>query len=160
MTPKHWRWRADPSPPGPVVVFDMDGVLSDATGRQHYLDGPGKKDWKGFFEACDEDTLIEEVARLTELLDPAATVVLLTGRPVRVQGKTLDWLARHGVRWDLLVMRPAGDYSASLEFKRETISELRQQGFDVRLAFEDDLRNRDMFRAEGVPCVYVHSGYY
>jgi len=160
VTPKHWRWRADPSPPGPVVVFDMDGVLSDATGRQHYLDGPGKKDWKGFFEACDEDTLIEEVARLTELLDPAATVVLLTGRPVRVQGKTLDWLARHGVRWDLLVMRPAGDYSASLEFKRETISELRQQGFDVRLAFEDDLRNRDMFRAEGVPCVYVHSGYY
>jgi len=160
VTPKHWRWRADPSPPGPVVVFDIDGVLSDATGRQHYLDGPGKKDWKGFFEACDEDTLIEEVARLTELLDPAATVVLLTGRPVRVQGKTLDWLARHGVRWDLLVMRPAGDYSASLEFKRETISELRQQGFDVRLAFEDDLRNRDMFRAEGVPCVYVHSGYY
>ena len=28
------------------------------------------------------------------------------------------------------------------------------------LAFEDDRRNLEMFRAEGVPCVYIHSGYY
>ena len=32
--------------------------------------------------------------------------------------------------------------------------------FDLRLAFEDDRRNVDMFHAEGVPCVYIHSGYY
>ena len=158
--PKHWRWRSDPSPPSPAVVFDIDGVLSDASGRQHFLDASGRKDWKGFFDACDEDPLIEEMARLTELIDPAATVVLLTGRPLRVQQKTLDWLARHPLRWDLLVMRPSGDYSAALEFKRTTIAELRKRDFDVRLAIEDDLRNRDMFREEGVPCIYVDSGYY
>ena len=62
-TPRHWRWRKDPCPPGPVVVFDMDGVLSDATGRQHFLAGPGRKDWKGFFDACGEDALLEDVAR-------------------------------------------------------------------------------------------------
>jgi hypothetical protein len=28
------------------------------------------------------------------------------------------------------------------------------------LAFEDDPRNVEMFRQEGVPCVYLHSGYY
>jgi hypothetical protein len=33
-------------------------------------------------------------------------------------------------------------------------------GFDLRLAFEDDRRNLEMFRAEGVPCIYIHSGYY
>jgi hypothetical protein len=33
-------------------------------------------------------------------------------------------------------------------------------GFDLRLAFEDDRRNVDMFHAAGVPCVYIHSGYY
>ena len=33
-------------------------------------------------------------------------------------------------------------------------------GFDLRLAFEDDRRNVEMFRAEGIPCLYVHSGYY
>ena len=33
-------------------------------------------------------------------------------------------------------------------------------GFDLRLAFEDDPRNVAMFRAEGIACVYIHSGYY
>ena len=40
------------------------------------------------------------------------------------------------------------------------MAELRNIGFDVRLAFEDDIRNKEMFEAEGVPCVYLHSGYY
>ena len=48
----------------------------------------------------------------------------------------------------------------SREFKRRTVFELRHYGFDLRLAFEDDRRNYDMFHAEGVPCVYIHSGYY
>ena len=138
----------------------MDGVLSDATNRQHYLQGPGRKDWEGFFDACGEDALIEEVAVLSELLDAGLTVVLLTGRPLRVRRVTLEWLDLHNPRWDLLVMRPYGNYAAALEFKRSTVGELRERGFDLRLAFEDDRRNYDMFREEGVPCIYLHSGYY
>ncbi len=158
--PRHWRWKGEPREPGPAVVFDIDGVLSDASARQHFLTGPGKKDWKGFFDAVGEDPLIEEVARLTEVLDPAVTIVLLTGRPLRVQPLTLTWLEKYGPRWDLLVMRPSGNYGLSPESKRSTVAELRTRGFDVRLAIEDDTRNRDMFLAEGVPCIYLHSGYY
>ena len=33
-------------------------------------------------------------------------------------------------------------------------------GFELKLCFEDDLRNVEMFRAEGVPSLYIHSGYY
>ena len=146
------------------MVFDIDGVLSDATKRQHFLDGDGRKDgrkdWRGFFDACGDDELIVETGRLTELLDPAVAVVLLTGRPVRVRQLTVDWLDGNGVRWDLLVMRDAGDYSAALEFKRRTVAQLRARGLDLRLAFEDDERNHRMFLDEGVPCMYIHSGYY
>ena len=138
----------------------MDGVLSDASARQHFLAGPGRKDWKGFFDACGDDPLIEEVARLLELLDPGVTIVLLTGRPLRVQPLTVAWLERNQPRWDLLVMRPHGKYSMSPDFKRGTVHDLRDRGFDIRLAVEDDLRNQEMFRAEGVPCIYLHSGYY
>jgi hypothetical protein len=53
-----------------------------------------------------------------------------------------------------------GDYSAAREFKRDTVAQLRAYGFDLRLAFEDDRRNLEMFRGEGIPCVYIHSGYY
>ena len=137
----------------------MDGVLSDAASRQHFIER-GRRDWRAFFDACGDDPLIEEVARLVELLDDELVVVLLTGRPLRVQPQTLAWLERYRLRWDLLIMRDVGDYAAAREFKRDTAYDLRQYGFDLRLAFEDDRRNLEMFRAEGVPCVYVHSGYY
>ncbi len=145
---------------GAAVLVDIDGVLSDATGRQHFLEDQAKRNWRGFFDACGDDPLIAEVARLLELLDRELHIVLLTGRPVRVQPQTLAWLERYDVRWDLLIMRNAGDYAAAREFKRGTVGELRDHGFDLRLAFEDDRRNLEMFHEEGVPCVYIHSGYY
>lgn len=157
--PIHWHWRAGPVEPGPSVVFDMDGVLSDAAGRQHLLEWP-RRDWDAFFEAVGEDELIGEVARLLDVLDPSLCIVLLTARPIRVQPQTLVWLAEHGLRWDLLVMRDWGDYGAAREFKRDAVHDLRAHGFELRLAFEDDRRNVDMFHREGVPCVYIHSGYY
>ncbi len=137
----------------------MDGVLSDAAGRQHYLDRP-YRDWEAFFAAGGDAQLISEVARLLEVLDPGLQIILLTARPIRVQRQTLGWLERYQLRWDLLIMRDFGDYDASRDFKQRTVWELRQFGFDLRLAFEDDRRNYDMFHAEGIPCVYIHSGYY
>jgi hypothetical protein len=141
------------------VVFDIDGVLSDAAGRQHYLER-GRRDWNAFFDACGEDPLITEVGRVLELLDPSLAIVLLTGRPISVQPITCAWLARYELRWDLLIMRDYGDYEAATHFKRRTVGELRDHGFDLRLAFEDDRRNVAMFHREGIPCVYIHSGYF
>lgn len=157
--PPNWRFRAGPPGPGPAVVFDIDGVLSDAAGRQHYLEW-GNQDWDAFFDACGEDPLVTEVARLLELLDPGLRVVLLTGRPLRVRPQTLAWLARYELRWDLLVMRHRGEYARAAVFKRAAVEELRRAGLDLRLAFEDDPRNRDMFHRAGIPCIYIHSGYY
>lgn len=145
--------------PGPAVVFDLDGVLSDAASRQHFIEAD-QRDWEGFFDACGDDPLIEEVACLLSLLDPRLHIVLLTGRPVRVQPQTRAWLERYDLRWDLLIMRDYGDYTAARDFKRSTVAHLRRFGFDLRLAFEDDRRNLEMFRGEGVACVYIHSGYY
>ena len=104
--------------------------------------------------------MIDQIARLLELLDPGLLVVLLTARPTTTRAATLGWLERHGVRWDLLVMRDAGDFRPSHEAKLEAVHALRGVGFDLRLAIDDDPRNAAMFRAEGVPCVELHSGYY
>jgi hypothetical protein len=141
-------------------VFDVDGVLSDASARQHHLEGPGRRDWQSFFEAAKDDALIDEISALTEVIDAHLVVVLLTARPTQIDQLTLEWLERHDVRWDLLVMRPEGDRRPSPDAKRMAVHELRAGGFDLRLAFDDDRRNVAMFQAEGVPCVYIHSGYY
>jgi len=158
----NWTWRTGDGaahPAGPAVIFDIDGVLSDAAGRQHFLEH-GRRDWASFFEACGNDPVIEEVARLLELLDPSLAVILLTGRPFRVHPQTVAWLKRYGLRWDLLVMRSRGDYAQVTDFKQAVVEELRAHGFDLRLAFEDDPSNHAMYVAAGVPCVYIHSGYY
>src|SRR3954463_2375714 len=107
-TPPNWQWRDGPVT-GPTIVFDMDGVLSDAAGRQHFLESPSR-DWEAFFDACGEDELIAEVARLLDVIRDDHRIVLLTARPLRVRPPTLAWLARYELRWDLLVMRDTGDY--------------------------------------------------
>jgi hypothetical protein len=158
----NWCWHREEGsahPGGPAVIFDIDGVLSDAAGRQHFLE-QGNRDWSAFFEACGDDPVIEEIARLLELLDSSLAVVLLTGRPLRVQPQTLAWLHRYGLRWDLLVMREQGDYAQVTSFKQKTVMDLRARHFDLRLAFEDDPSNHAMYVADGIPCVYIHSGYY
>lgn len=155
--PENWLWRAEPRPPGPVVIFDVDGVLADAAGRQHHLD---QGDWRRFFDEVGEDPLVEEVARLADLLVDDLVVVLVTGRPRRVQDATVAWLERHDLRWDLLIMRDFGDYAGVDRYKRDSLHRLRDLGYDVRLALDDDPKNHAMYVDEGVPCLYVHSGYY
>jgi len=156
---ENWLWRTGPVEVGPTVVFDLDGVLSDAAGRQHYIEYPFP-DWESFFHACGDDALISEVARLLEVIDADHRVVLLTARPIRVQRQTLAWLERYDLRWDVLIMREYGDYMAARSFKQRSVAELRHFGFDLRLAFEDDPRNVHMFHSQDVPCIYIHSGYY
>jgi hypothetical protein len=114
--PEHWTWRDGPVGPGPAVVVDLDGVLSDAASRQHYLESP-RQDWRSFFDACGDDDVIEEIRVLLELLADDLRVVLLTARPARVHHLTEAWLRRYRIRWDLLVMRPYGDYDVSRAFK-------------------------------------------
>ncbi len=157
--PENWWWRDAPITPGRAVVFDIDGVLADAAHRQHLITG-GRRNWQVFFELCGKDALIEEVANMGRLLDSGLQIVLCTARPSSVVDETVEWLLRHDVRWDLLVMREWGDYSFARDFKRYTVHELRAFGFALEMAVEDDPRNKVMFDDEGIPCVYIHSGYH
>ncbi len=157
--PENWTWRAGTVPPGPAVVVDIDGVLSDASTRQHYIEAP-RADWRSFFDACGDDQVIEEVKALLDLLDQSLRIVLLTARPHRVHHLTEAWLRHYEIRWDLLVMRSWGDHDWARDFKQSAVWDLRRAGFELRLAFEDDPSNVEMLRAEGIPTLYVHSGYY
>ena len=149
------------SSPGPAVVFDIDGVLSDAASRQHYLEAP-RRDWDAFFDACGDDPVIEEVARAPRPARPRPAH-RAAHRPARARPRSSPrrGCAATSIRWDLLVMRPWGDYELRPRLQAvDACGDLRDYGFDLRLAFEDDRRNVEMFRREGVPCVYFHSGYY
>jgi hypothetical protein len=144
-----------------MVVVDIDGVLADASGRQHFLNNPeGVRDWKAFFGAVGSDPLLPDTVALLDLLDPSLVVVLLSARPGWVFDITLEWTLRHPIRWDLLITRDDGSIAGAAEFKRQVVRSLVDDGFEARFAFDDDERIVDMFRAERIPVSYVHSGYY
>ena len=139
--------------------MDVDGVLSDASGRQHLLaDEP--KSWAAFFEASLADPPISEGIRLVAGLVGERAMVLVTARPARLADTTVAWLERNSVPWDLLVMRADDDHRSSPEVKAEALERLRADGYEVQLAIDDDPGNVRMYRAAGVATVYLHSGYY
>jgi hypothetical protein len=155
------RWRERPRLGGKAALVDIDGVLSDASGRQHFLNNDeGIRDWRGFFGAVGGDPTLPGMGRLLDLLDADVTIVLLSGRPSWVIDITVEWLQRHGIRWDLLVLRDDDDLADAASYKRDVLVELQGLGYDVQLAFDDDRRIVAMYHEAHIPCIYLHSGYY
>ena len=134
-------------------------MVSDASSRQHYLDGP-ERNWHAFFDASVDDPLISEGLGLVARLAEGRVVALVTARPARLASTTLAWLDRHDVDWDLLVMREDKDRRSSPDTKRDLLAQLRASGYTPVVALDDDVANLVMYRTEGVATIYIHSGYY
>jgi uncharacterized HAD superfamily protein len=139
------------------VCVDIDGVLADATHRQYLLD---YHDWDSFFMAVGEDGLLEPQAAMLRLVGADHVIALVTSRPQWIADRTTNWLMRHDIRWDVLIMRSNGDYRQAPAVKASAVEQLRDAGFDPVLAFDDDVRNVAAYDRSGVPCVYIHSGYH
>ena len=147
---------------GPLVILDLDGVISDATHRQHFLRG-AFKDFRGFFTAAPDDPPLETGLALAASVDDDHTVAILTARPHYMSDDTRSWLAANDVRHDLLILRPEhgrGSRGPSADFKRHELNRLRAAGYEVTAAIDDDERIIEMYRSEGVFALYTHSGYY
>jgi len=156
----NWNWRDAPVEPGNIILVDVDGVISDGTHRQHFLQ-QAKKDWTSFFEHCDKDDPLVHQMAMINAFDPTLPIVLLTARPHHLRDKSLEWLSRQNMRWDALILRDKRDGTLrSPQFKQRSVRQLRKQGYEPIVSFDDDQRNVAMFHAEDVPCVYIHSGYY
>ena len=153
----HWRWRDGPIDGGPAVIVDVDGVISDASSRQHLAK---TRRWDEFFAGCPDDPPLEAAVALVGSLTSDVAVALLTARPWHLLEATLRWLKMHEIRWDLLILRPPNSGGSSRSYKATEVDNLRHYGFQLLYALEDDPRNVEMYAEAEVPCVYVYSGYY
>lgn len=154
-----WFWPSDDRPEGPTLCVDVDGVLADATHRQHLLRSRWR-DWDGFFEAAGADGLLAQQAILLDTVAADHVIAMVTARPAWIADITIAWFIEHDVRWDLLVMRSNSDFGPSAKMKAAAVENLRTRGLDPVLAVDDDARNVAAYAELGVPCVYIHSGYH
>ena len=160
--PANWYYREGAPRSGRMAIFDLDGVISNASGRQHFLRG-GRWDLRGFFMAADRDPPIPWGLGLAASVVDDCAVAILTARPDYVTGITRSWIAEHQVRHDLLILRSGsgrGSQGTAADFKRYELARLRAAGYEIVLAVDDAQQNVDMYRSEGVFAFYVESGYY
>lgn len=160
--PNHWTSNGGRPIGGRTIVFDLDGVIADASHRQHFLaaERSSDKDWDGFFNACVDDPVIEQGRRLVGSISDDFCVVILTARIHETRDKTVAWLSANGVRHDWLILRGHHQGAISTEWKREQLEHLEEAGAVIELALDDDPRNIAMLRDLGLTATYIHSGYY
>jgi FMN phosphatase YigB (HAD superfamily) len=154
----HERIMTDPTRKR-VIIFDIDGTLANVDHRVHHLHGRNK-DWGAFFAAADADRPHDEIAYLNRMLaaDPHNVVLIVTGRPERQRAATLDWLERHGIRFDAAFFRPTNDRREDSQVKGDILEQIIADYGMPYLVFEDRARVVDMWRSHGIRCLQVDVG--
>lgn len=89
----------DPALP-PAYLVDMDGTLASMGDRR------GPYDWHRVGEDEPIQAVLDVVDRLTR--GSGRKVIVMSGRDEVCRDITLDWLYKHDVRCDELLMRPPG----------------------------------------------------
>jgi adenylylsulfate kinase-like enzyme len=139
---------ADPALPT-AVLCDIDGTLADHDG----LRGPYD------LERCEVDRLIPSTAdALVAFAARGDRVVLVSGRGEDVRAHTERWLAAHGVTYDELWMRKAGDTRGDDVVKGELFDAHIRLRFNVRVVLDDRDRVVALWRRLGLPCWQVNYG--
>jgi len=138
-------------------LFDIDGTIADLTHRLPHIQKM-PKDWDAFFDACGDDTPIQHIIDLAFALCAYAPVVYVSGRSERVRESTARWLIKHGLPTGQIYMRRDGDYRPDHEIKVELLAQLRADGFEPIMAFDDRNQVVEMWRANGIPCAQVAAG--
>ena len=139
-----------------IVVFDIDGTLADVSGRVHHLNKK-PKDWDAFFKGIPQDKAIQSMLRLCNILYSAGIkIVLCSGRSEQYRPETVEWLVRHGVQYDELLLRGAKDKRTDSVVKREILAGLDRS--KILFVVEDRRGVVEMWRSEGLVCLQCVPG--
>ena len=141
-----------------LVVFDLDGTLALNEHRQHFVARPKgeKKDWTGFFDACDLDEPNEPVILLlNHLHNLGHRVEIWSGRTDSVKEKTFFWLGENNVSYVPIKMRKGNDNTPDVELKKQWLDECDEKPI---MCFDDRDSVVAMWRANDIVCLQVAPG--
>ncbi len=145
----------------PCAVFDIDGTLAefDAEALGPLVHGV-EKHWDAFHDAMATTPEIAPVARvLRHLKAGGETIVLCSGRPEGWVARTEDWLRANDLPFDGIYLRPAGaDELSDPDVKRALLAQMRADGFEPWIVFDDRASVVDFWRSEGLICLQCAPG--
>jgi phosphoglycolate phosphatase-like HAD superfamily hydrolase len=147
----------------PCYIFDIDGTIANGDHRLHHITTEGQpKNWDAYFDACGDDEPIEHMADLAQkLYAGGATILYVSGRNERCREATLTWLERHyfpRTPSNRIYMRALTDFRADDIVKIELLAQIRVDGYEPLMAFDDRNRVVKAWREAGIPCAQVAEG--
>jgi hypothetical protein len=141
-----------------TIVFDLDGTVTNPEHRQHFVRG-NPKNWNAFAAGIPLDAPHQDIIWLLKVLKSAGCVILLaSGRGEESRVDTMDWLMKHNVPFDALYMRNRNDYRPDDIVKKELLDQMRSDGHDPYMVFDDRDSVVNMWRKNGIRCMQVAPG--
>lgn len=136
-----------------AVVIDLDGTLCNVVHRLKHLDPTHPEyDYEAWNDALVNDEPNDWCLFLLRMLfKKGFAVILLTGRPERVRQITKDWLIRHSIQYDKLLMKPDEyDHMPSEDFKDIAYEKFIKPNYDVLFCLDDTAKVSQMWRSKGL----------
>jgi hypothetical protein len=139
-----------------AYLFDMDGTMTDVSSIRHHLVGADRNFHKFHRASVDCPPHPEVVGAAVEAHRAGIAVIICTARVETYWPETQFWLRHHlPVPYDAIYMRRKGDYRKDGIIKRELLGEMREDGFNVVRAWDDNPAVVAVWESEGIEVTVV-----
>lgn len=136
-----------------AIICDLDGTLCNINHRLHYIKGPGKKNWKAFFEGLRDDSPNFWCQSIVNNLADIYKIVFCSGRTDTYQGLTENWLSKWGIGYDDLFMRQRDDFRKDNIVKEVLLDFEILTRYEPAFIIDDRKQVIDMWRKRGYTCL-------
>ena len=137
-----------------AVIFDMDGTLCDVEPIRHYVTGE-RRNFDAFHKASLWCRPNDNVRTMALALPKSIAVIIVTARDARYERETRDWLAKYGITYDAMYMRPWGDGQKDAIVKAVILERILSDGFEPILAVDDRDDIIAVWEAYDIPTIKV-----
>lgn len=149
----------------PTVFCDLDSTIAD-TRHRHHMIGKGSDrestDWIAYSMACADDAPMPGTVRVLQLLKQSGhDIIILSGRSIEAEELTREWLTRHDVPHDELLLRSAEDTRSNGESKVDRLREWLEARPEVQpvLMLDDWPEVATLMEPLGIPTLLVNPVY-
>lgn len=132
-----------------AFIVDVDGTLAHMEGKR------GPFEWDKVLVDEPDYSVIESV----NVLHAAGyEIIILSGRDAVCADDTVEWLKRHGVKFNSIYMRRGGDYRPDTKIKEEIFQARIEGMYNVVGVFDDRNVVVEMWRKKGLKVFQVQEG--
>jgi hypothetical protein len=142
-----------------MIIFELDGAISNSEHRQHFLQQQ-PRDFVSFYNSAYKDTLNKTTARILMFFLKNEEVELWTSRFENTRESVQDWLRQHDifVHNEQLKMRPAFNQTKWVDLQEMWIEQYFKDGKKIDLAVVERKSVCTMWRSKGIECLQAMPG--